>query len=641
MYHFVCQAARSRVPRKVTVLPFDNGRAAAVVLLLVVGLTPALVFGQQWELVWADEFDADTIDATRWEHEVNGFGGGNNELQYYTDRNVNSFIDDGHLVIQARKESFTGQDGTRNYTSARLRTKYRGDWTYGRFEVRAKLPVGKGLWPAIWMLPTDSEYGGWAASGEIDIMEMLGHEPNRIYGTIHYGGQYPRNKHTGTSWTLATGDFSTEFHVFAVEWEPGVMRWYVDDIEYQELTNWYSEGGVFPAPFNRRFHLLLNVAVGGDWPGSPDASTSFPQRMQIDYVRVYEDRLSTPKIELLDPVNHGSFAPGESILLRAVAKVYNDNVAAVAFLQGEGVLTELTAPPFEYVLNNAREGCYEISARVEDDRGRSATAKAAAITVGDRCTKAPYLVAPLAVPGTIEAEYYDLGGPGVGYEDYDTANNGGAFRVSESVDIEKTTDFGGGFNVGWIEPGEWLSYSIDVAQAGDYSIKFRVASETTGGRLSLEVNGEKKGGDLSFGATGGWQTWTTVGTGRIPLDEGVQQMKIIMEGRTFNLNWVQLEYLGTGTAADADRPEALNTFRSFPNPCRGPLNVNLILSQPQHILLNLHDILGRKVATLLDEDRLSGLSRLHFALDDVEPGVYLVRVTGDEFRAARPLVLIR
>jgi beta-glucanase (GH16 family) len=241
-----------------------------------------------WDLVWNDEFDGTTIDFTKWEHEVNGQGGGNNELQYYTDRELNSLIDDGKLVIRALKETYTGPDGTREYTSARLRTKNKGDWKYGRFEIRAKLPIGQGLWPAIWMLPTDWVYGGWAASGEVDIMEMLGHEPQKVYGTLHYGGQYPNNVHSGDSYSLYVGSFSSTYHTFALEWEENEFRWYVDDVLYLTQTSWSTTNAPYPAPFDQRFHILLNIAVGGNWPGNPDQTTTFPQTMIVDYVRVYK-----------------------------------------------------------------------------------------------------------------------------------------------------------------------------------------------------------------------------------------------------------------------------------------------------------------------------------------------------------------
>ena len=236
-----------------------------------------------WELVWQDEFDGDAIDESKWSFEVNGKGGGNNELQYYTDFPENAFVEDGMLVIEAREEKHIG----RNYTSARIRTVGKGDWKYGRFEIRAKMPEGQGLWPAIWMLPSIYKYGGWPSSGEIDIMELLGHEPAEVHGTLHYGG-LGNHQYTGTEYSLDQGDFTNEFHDFALEWEEGEIRWYVDGEHYQTQSNWNTKNSPFPAPFDQEFHLILNVAVGGNWPGSPDETTTFPQRMTVDFVRVYQ-----------------------------------------------------------------------------------------------------------------------------------------------------------------------------------------------------------------------------------------------------------------------------------------------------------------------------------------------------------------
>ena len=229
-----------------------------------------------WTLVWNDEFKDTTIDLTKWEFEVNGGGGGNNELQYYTAPPQNAYIDSGSLVIEAYKEDYLGKQ----YTSARMRTKNKGDWTYGMFEIRAKLPDGRGLWPAIWMLPTDEAYGGWPQSGEIDIMEMLGQETNKVYGTIHYSTASGTHGQTGTSYTLPTGTFSNDYHTFTLIWDVTGFDWYVDGYKYFTADH--------RQPFDKRFHILLNVAVGGNWPGSPDQSTRFPQRMYVDYVRVYQ-----------------------------------------------------------------------------------------------------------------------------------------------------------------------------------------------------------------------------------------------------------------------------------------------------------------------------------------------------------------
>jgi beta-glucanase (GH16 family) len=231
-----------------------------------------------WKLVWNDEFNGNAVDMTKWEYEVNGNGGGNNELQYYTARDSNSFVTNGTLVIQALKEVYLGKQ----YTSARIRTRGKGDWKYGRFEIRAKLPYGQGLWPAIWMLPTDREYGGWPTSGEIDIMECLGQDPRKIYGTIHFGQSVAAHQQAGGNYSLpsTSSSFAGSFHVFAIEWDSTSFRWSVDSVNYYSVNK--------TAPFDKRFHLLLNVAVGGNWPGNPNEFTTFPQTMVVDYVRIYQ-----------------------------------------------------------------------------------------------------------------------------------------------------------------------------------------------------------------------------------------------------------------------------------------------------------------------------------------------------------------
>jgi beta-glucanase (GH16 family) len=238
--------------------------------------------------VWSDEFNGEALDPTKWGIEVNAFGGGNNELQIYTDRSENVRVEGGHLVIEARRDN-AGISGTeREYSSGRVRTKNRGDWKYGRIDVCAKLPIGAGIWSAIWMLPSEDKYGGWAASGEIDIMEMKGQEPDHVLGTLHYGGQWPKNQYSGDSYKLKTGTFADDFHVFSVHWQPGKIQWFVDGELYQEQTKWNSSGGPFPAPFDQDFHLLLNLAVGGNFLGPPNDSTEFPVKMLVDYVRVYQ-----------------------------------------------------------------------------------------------------------------------------------------------------------------------------------------------------------------------------------------------------------------------------------------------------------------------------------------------------------------
>lgn len=245
-----------------------------------------------WTLVWADEFaqaDGTTPDSSKWVYDIGGGGWGNNELQYYTSRTNNARIENGQLVIEARQEIF----GNRNYTSARLLTKGKHSWTYGRIEARIKIPRGQGIWPGFWTLGSNIDSVNWPNCGEIDVMENIGSVPTRVHGTIH-GPGYSGGNGIGGSHNLPGGAvYADDFHVFAAEWETNRIRWYMDGQLYFTVTpadlpngaNW-----VFTQP---QF-ILLNLAVGGNWPGPPNAATTFPQRMTVDYVRVYATNSAGP-----------------------------------------------------------------------------------------------------------------------------------------------------------------------------------------------------------------------------------------------------------------------------------------------------------------------------------------------------------
>ena len=261
-----------------------------------------------YHLVWHDEFDGTAIDRSRWAFDTGvGFtvpgppgkpptvlpGWGNGELECYTDRPANAYVAGGSLHLRAIKERFGGG----RYTSARLRTGGKGGpplfaHRYGRFEFRAKLPTGQGYWPALWLLPQDEAYGGWAASGEIDVMESKGGHPDTVQGTIHYGGSWPKNVWAGQEYRLPDRGTVADWHVYALDWDPGRLRWSVDGVVYATRDFWWSKtAGVdnpWPAPFDRPFYVVMNLAVGGQFGGNPTADTTFPQEMLVDYVRVYD-----------------------------------------------------------------------------------------------------------------------------------------------------------------------------------------------------------------------------------------------------------------------------------------------------------------------------------------------------------------
>jgi beta-glucanase (GH16 family) len=247
---------------------------------------PKLV-DQNWQFetnpIWADEFEYIGLpDPNKWTYDLGGSGWGNNELQYYTNSINNASVADGKLSIIAVKENKEG----RNYTSARVVSRGKGDFLYGRFEIKAKLPAGKGTWPALWMLPTDWAYGGWPNSGEIDIMEHVGYDPNVVHISIHTLAYYFKinTQKTGTKRILTA---TTDYHLYRVDWTPYAIRGFIDNAQIFEFKN--ENKGFEVWPFDKKFHLLMNVAVGGDWGGAQGIDENvFPQTLEIDYVRVYK-----------------------------------------------------------------------------------------------------------------------------------------------------------------------------------------------------------------------------------------------------------------------------------------------------------------------------------------------------------------
>jgi beta-glucanase (GH16 family) len=257
-----------------------------------------------WTLIWADEFNGPNINTSNWQHQTGDSGWGNNELQYYTDRTTganstrNSWVENGCLVIQALRENYEG----RVFTSARITSADMQSFQYGKLEARIKLPTGQGMWPAFWMMPDNYQLWGWPICGEIDIMESI-NAATDTFGALHYGAAWPGHESASADYTEGTPgnwtDFSEDFHIFTLQWTPTRMSWLVDGNAYLTFGNWWSSSGPYPEPFDKRFHFIMNIAVGGNWPRSeacPGCSASdtswitatFPQQMLFDWVRVYK-----------------------------------------------------------------------------------------------------------------------------------------------------------------------------------------------------------------------------------------------------------------------------------------------------------------------------------------------------------------
>jgi beta-glucanase (GH16 family) len=337
------------------------------VLALAGSLTSGLVAPAQatYSLVWTDEFNGAALNTADWSYDIGTgcpslCGWGNNELQYYRSQNV--AVTGGNLVIAAKAESFSGS----SYTSGRIKTKGKRSFLYGRIEMRAKLPTGGGIWPAFWMMPEADVYGGWAASGEIDIMEAA-NATTSVGGTIHYGGTFPANTYSGGSYTLGGANFADTFHLYAVEWEPDAIRWYVDNTLYYSRTSaqWYSNGAPANprAPFDQPFYIILNAAVGGNYTGRTSLAVyAFPQQYQI--VRVYADIAgAAPSVSITAP--GGAAVPTGAITIEATA---SDAGTIAGSSSTASPLGEDTTAPYSFVWNSVGNGAANVVARPSTTR---------------------------------------------------------------------------------------------------------------------------------------------------------------------------------------------------------------------------------------------------------------------------------
>lgn len=602
-----------------------------------------------WSLVWSDEFNGTSLDTGNWSTDVGTgcpdlCGWGNNELQYYRSQNV--AVSGGNLVITARAESFGGA----SFTSGKIHTRDKRSFLYGRIEMRAKIPTGGGMWPAFWMMPQDNVYGGWAASGEIDIMESA-NATTSVGGALHYGGSWPNNTSTSGSYSLGGANFADAFHVYAVEWEPDVIRWYVDGVLFMTRTSsqWYSTAapGNPRAPFDQEFYIILNAAVGGNYTGctSPDCVTaSFPQQYLVDYVRVYEDIPNAlPSVTITAPAS-GATLPAGDIAIAVDASDSDGSVTTVEFYNGAAYLGADTTAPYSFLWTSVGDGCYEIVARALDNLGGVGTATTE-VTVGAGCGQAAYLGTPFALPGKIETENYDVGGESIAYHDQDAANNGGQYRPGEGVDIEGCTDVGGGYNVGWLNAGEWLEYTVQVPASGQYTVGTRVASQSTGGVFRILFDGADKTGDLAVPVTGGWQNWTTV-SAPVNLTAGTQTMRFVAGSGGFNVNYFDIESnVATGAPDPGAGLPALHP--SYPNPFGAATAIRFDLPRPETVQLRVYDVSGRLVISLLDGERMP--PGRHETLWDghdaggraVPPGVYFYRLDAGAFSDTRRMTLVR
>lgn len=466
-----------------------------------------------WQPVWCDEFDQDGLpNPLKWGYDVGGHGWGNNELQFYTRENLNNvFIEDGTLHIQAVKETI----GSRNYSSARLTTEFTGSWLYGRIQVSARMPSGRGLWPAIWMLPTERVFGEWPASGEIDIMEYVGYNPGVVHGTIHTSA-YNHMLNTDISFTKVVPTVEDEFHLYEMIWEPGSIELFIDgerfaifgfnpdsprNIGIETYEAW---------PFDQAFHLILNVAVGGDWGGREGVDDSiFPQAMEIEFVRVYqkdyagltENPPGTPGGITVQSVNHNSarfrFSPSVAEVMVSHYNVYINGV-----YDGKTTVNAYT------VRNLTPNESHIIEVYAVDFKGQTSESVLTLITTED----------VRVITERIEAEEYD--------------NMRGIRTVS-------TNDVGGGRHVTSINNTNYIEFDLRVEKSALYTAHYRVAAQAGGGEIVLFIDGVNTGHITTLSSTGGDHIWETVMSEPIALDEGIYTFRLFARRGGFNINYFE------------------------------------------------------------------------------------------------------
>lgn len=464
-----------------------------------------------WQPVWCDEFDVDGLpDPTRWGYDVGGHGWGNRELQFYTQANLdNAFIKDGVLHLQAIKESL----GSNDYTSARLVTRQRGDWLYGRIQIKAKMPSGRGLWPAIWMLPTNRIYGGWPYSGEIDIMEYVGYDPGIVHGTIHTGAfNHMRNTQIGFRTALPTVE--EQFHLYEMIWEPGRIELFIDGERFAHFEfNPNASVGISNSdawPFDDAFHLILNVAVGGTWGGLRGVDDDiFPQSMQVQYVRVFQRDYQALSKGTPSRVN----AP---IVLKSTHqsiqfkwdRIEDEFIAFYNIYMNDTFVGRTTVNAFT-IEDLVPDTEYDIVIEAENFAGnRSPQVSLTASTLPIR-----------NINLRIQAQ---------------------AFDAMSGVIIERTQDSSGDLHVSSIDTGDTMEYILEVFKAGTYQITYRVSSETEG-RIELLTRSRFPLVVTTIPATGGAQSWQDVTSESFNLNPGIYTFRLRAAVGGFKLNYFEFD----------------------------------------------------------------------------------------------------
>jgi len=575
---------------------------------------------QDWQLVWADEFT--TGISSDWVFETgNGSDGwGNRELEYY--RRENATVQDGKLVLTAKRENFNGY----NYTSVRMKTQGKKSWKYGKIEALISIPAFQGLWPAFWML---GENGTWPACGEIDIMEHV-NTGSDFHGTIHWadaGGGH-------ASYGQSTNSPTTGFHKYTIIWTDASIKWYIDDIQYNEAN--IANNINSTEEFHKNFFILLNFAIGGNWPGFTIDNNAFPANMVVDYVRVYQGGTTPP------PPGNGDVIEAENFSLM-------QGVQTEACTDTGGGLNVGYIDTGDWLKYNSitipTTGQYKVEYRVASQSGGGHLS----LDLNSGTT----VLGGLDVPSTggwqnwttishtvnINAGTYDVGifastgGWNLNWFKItpvmqSTTIQAENFTSMLGVQTEACTDTDGGLNVGYIDAGDWMAYSnVTIPSNGAYKVEYRVASQSGGGSLSLDLNaGSNVLGSLSVPSTGGWQTWTTI-SHTVNINAGTYALGIYAPAGGWNLNWIRITPVGSAIVANTTSRTAVSDngtevtdppIRIYPNPVASTLTLESS-GDLSGTIISVHDKLGNQVIRKVAADKSVDVSAL-------PPDTYIIRI---------------
>jgi beta-glucanase (GH16 family) len=596
--------------KKLNLINFERNdlKRWIIMLFLLIIFTSVKTIAQT--LVWSDEFNYTGLpDNTKWGYDVMVPKTVNNELQYYSENRLeNARVENGSLVIEARKDNYLGY----TYSSARLVTRGKGDWLYGRVEVRAKLPAGAGSWPAIWMLPTDWVYGAWPNSGEVDIMEHVGKDPGKIHASTHSLTYYWKTNTQKTA-IIDVPDFSTAFHNYTMEWSPSKIDIYVDNTLY--FTS-YNENNTWREwPFDQRMHLILNIAVGGDWGGPRINTRSMPWQMFVDYVRVYS--YNAPADTQAPTVPSLLTAQAGSSNIKLSWEASRDNYAVKQYdVYNGSTLVASTLFPNYTVTGLTPQTSYTFKVRAVDYAGNASA-------FSPNFTTATTAVVVVNIPAKIEAEKFDL---------------------AEGVQTETTTDTGGGLDVGWIDAGDYMEYVVGVGTAGKFTISYRVAAMTTGGQVQVINSSGTVLNTTNLPATGGWQTWATATTTSFNLPQGTNRLRIYASAGGWNLNWLQFATSAARASVAETEIESVNSESSAvlsasPNPASNTVNVVINSKRDQAGKIYFRSITS-SVAYQQDVNLKQGRNEFQINVSHLSSGLHLLNVTGQDGLKSKAIKLL-